>query len=44
MLFHDIFTADTSRCGPHVEDDELIRWEYPTLGTIATIQEVDYGQ
>jgi hypothetical protein len=24
----------------HVEDGEFIRWEYPTLGTIATIQEV----
>lgn len=24
----------------HVEDDELVRWEYPALGTIATIQEV----
>lgn len=24
----------------HVEDDELVRWEHPALGTIATIQEV----
>ena len=24
----------------HVEDGELVKWEYPVLGTIATIQEV----
>jgi len=25
----------------HVENGELVQWEYPVLGTIATIQEVD---
>lgn len=25
----------------YVEDGELVQWEYPTLGTIATIEEVD---
>ena len=25
----------------HVADDELVRWEYPTLGAVATIQEID---
>ena len=25
----------------HVEGDELVRWEYPTLGAVATIQEID---
>jgi hypothetical protein len=28
----------------HVEEDELVRWEYPPLGTIATIQEVNGGE
>ncbi|EMA72623.1 hypothetical protein [Halorubrum distributum] len=28
----------------HVEDDELVRWEYPTLGAVATIQGIDDGE
>lgn len=28
----------------YVEDGELVQWEYPTLGTIATIEEVDNGE
>ena len=26
-----------------VEDDESVRWKYPTLGTVTMIQEVDDG-
>lgn len=25
----------------HVEDNDIIRWEYPVLGTIATVEEAD---
>ena len=28
----------------HVEDGELVRWEYPALGMIATVGEVDYAE
>jgi len=28
----------------HVEDDDLVGWEYPTLGTIATAEKVTDGE